>query len=55
MVSELVYLLLEHVAINDDLEFCLGTCHGRRALNRFLIVLIFDLNKYSTDYSTVLK
>ena len=23
VVSELVYLLLEHVVINDDLEFCL--------------------------------
>ena len=23
VVSELVYLLLEHVIINDDLEFCL--------------------------------
>ena len=23
VISELVYLLLEHVVINDDLEFCL--------------------------------
>ena len=40
MVSELGYLLLEHVVINDNLEFCLWKCYGRGALNRFLVVLI---------------
>ena len=40
MVSELGYLLLEHVVTNDDLDFAFGTCHGTRALNRILVVLI---------------
>ena len=40
MVSELDYLLLEHVVFSIDLDFCLGKCYGRGALNRFLVVLI---------------
>ena len=40
MVSELDYLLLEHVVFPNDLDFCLGKCYSRGALNRFLVVLI---------------
>ena len=40
MVSELDYLLLEHVVFSDDLEFCLWEMLHRGALNRFLVVLI---------------
>ena len=41
MVSELDYLLLEHVVFSDDLDFCLWEMlqQGRGAL-RFLVVLI---------------
>ena len=51
MVSELVYLLLEHVVTNDDLKFCLWDVTAGGALGCFDI----DRNKYSTDYSTVLN
>ena len=34
--------VLRYVVINDDLEFCLWKCYGRGALNRFVVVLIFD-------------
>ena len=40
VVSELDYLPLEHVVINDDLEFAFGKCHRRGPLNRFLVILI---------------
>ena len=34
--------VLKYVVIYDDLEFCLWKCYGREALNRFVVVLIFD-------------
>ena len=42
VLSELDYLLLEHVVFPDDLDFtfAFGKCYGRGALNRFLVVLI---------------
>ena len=42
MVSELDYLLLEHVVFSDELDFCLWVMkyYSRRALNKFLVVLI---------------
>ena len=40
MLSELDYLLLEHVIFSDDLNFAFGKCYGREALHRFLVVLI---------------
>ena len=40
VVSELDYLVLEHVVVNDDLEFCLWDMSRHGALNRFLVVLI---------------
>ena len=39
MVSELDYLLLEHVVFSDGQNFCLGKCYSRGALI-FLVVLI---------------
>ena len=39
-VSELDYLLLEHVVFSGDLDFVFGKCYTREALNRFLGVLI---------------
>ena len=42
MVSELDYLLLKHVVLSDDLDFCLREMlqQGGGALNIFLVVLI---------------
>ena len=40
MVSEVDYLLLEHVVFSDDLSFSFGKCYSRGALKRFLVVLI---------------
>ena len=34
--------VLRYVVINDDLELCLWKYYGRGALNRFVVVLIFD-------------
>ena len=39
MVSELDFLLLEHVVFSDDLDFCLWEILQQAAL-RFLVVLI---------------
>ena len=39
MVSELDYLLLEHVVFSDDLDFCLWEMLQQGGL-RFLVVLI---------------
>ena len=55
MVSNLDYSPLKSVVINDDLEFCLREMLRQGGSCRFLVGLIFDWNKYSTDYSTVLK
>ena len=40
MVSELDSLILEHVEFRMIWNFAFGKCHGRGALNRFLVVLI---------------
>ena len=40
MVSELDYLLLEHVVFLDDLDFCHWEMLQQRALDRLLVVLI---------------
>ena len=40
VVSELDYLLLEHVVLSNDLDFAFGKFYSREALNRFLVVLI---------------
>ena len=55
MVSELDYSLLKSVVINDDLESCLRKMLRQGGSCRFFVVLKFDWNKYSIDYSTVLK
>ena len=39
VVSKLVYFLLDHVIVNDDLKFCLWDMSRQRGL---LVVLIFD-------------
>ena len=40
VVSDLDYLLLDHVVFSDDLNFCLWEIYSRGALNRLLVVLI---------------
>ena len=40
VVSELDYLLREHVVIEGDLDFCLWEMLRPGALNRFLVILI---------------
>ena len=40
MVSELGYLLLEHVVFSDYLDFCLWEMLQQGTLNRLLVVLI---------------
>ena len=57
MVSELGYLLLEHVVINDDLEFCLWDMS--RQGGSYQILGCFDILlkqvQYSLQYSTKTK
>ena len=40
VVSELDYLVLEHIVFSDDLDFCLWEILQQGALNRFLVVLM---------------
>ena len=34
--------VLKYVVIDDDFEFYLWKCYGRRALNIFLVILILN-------------
>ena len=40
MVSELDYLILEHVEFRIIWTFALAKCYSRGVLNRFLVILI---------------